>query len=138
MHLSQSEAAQEVQGLMEQWIGQVSPPEQGFGMVSECLMSDVRFPGRGQASRLLLVADLLAAVYCLVCWEGDCQLYVRLEELAQVSFLLARWHMPDHLKTKRSGGLWLQWMAVVVPACWLVLLWSFQLRGGGRRRRRAR
>ena len=129
MHLSQLEAALEVQHLLEQWVGRVSPPEQGAGMVSRCLMSDARFPDKGQACRLLLVADLLASVYCLVCCGGERQLYERLEELAQVSFLLARWHMPDHLQTKRSGGPWLQWMAVVVPACWLVLLWSFQLRG---------
>ena len=48
------------------------------------------------------------------------------------------WHMPDHLKTRRTGSTWLQWVATVVPALWLVLLWTTQLDGGQRRRRRKR
>ena len=65
-------------------------------------------------------------------------LYDSLEELAQVSHFLAKWHMPDHFQTRRTSTTWLQWVAVVVPALWLTLLWAMQLRGGVRRRRRAK
>ena len=68
---------------------------------------------------------------------GD-EMAVRADELAQISHLLARWHMPDHLKTRRSGGVWLQWLATAIPACWLVLLWACQMRSGARRQVRAR
>ena len=84
----------------------------------------------------LLLTDLAATVSHLV--RSGQPLYSSLEELAQVSHLLARWHMPEHLKTRRTSSTWMQWLAVVVPALWLVLLWAMQLRAGTRRRSRAR
>ena len=80
---------------------------------------------------LPLLSDVVATVSHLV--RSGRPLYDSFEELAQVSHLLPRWHMLDHLRTRRSSTTWLQWVAVVVPALWLTLLWAMQLRGGARR-----
>ena len=85
---------------------------------------------------LLLLSDLVATVSHLV--RSGRPLYDSLEELAQVSHLLARWHMLDHLQTRRGSTTWLQWAAVVVPALWLTLLWAMQIRSGARRQGRAK
>ena len=77
---------------------------------------------------LLLSADVVATVSHLA--RSGRPLYDSLEELAQVSHLLARWHMPDHRQTRRGSATWLQRMAAMVPALWLTLLWAMQLRGG--------
>ena len=85
---------------------------------------------------LLLLSDIVATVSHLVRFGRP--LYDSFEELAQVSHLLARWHMIDHLQTRRGSTTWLQWAAVVVPALWLTLLWAMQLRSGTRRQGRAK
>ena len=71
---------------------------------------------------LLLLSDVVATVSHLARFGRP--LYDSLEELAQVSHLLARWHMLDHLRTRRGRTTWLQWAAGVVPALCLTLLWA--------------
>ena len=66
---------------------------------------------------LLLISDVVATVSHLSRFGRS--LYGSFEELAQVSHLLARWHMLDHLRTRRGSATWLQWAAVMVPAFWL-------------------
>ena len=99
-------------------------------------MSELAWQKYCTLPELLLLSDVVATVSHLV--RSGQPLYDSLEELAQVSHLLAKWHMPDHLQTRRGSTTWLQWVAVVVPALWLTLLWAMQLRGGVRRRRRAK
>ncbi len=136
MHLDRRTVQQTVEDLLGGWIGRVAPTQECLRDVSAQVLKGSPLHSQCEVQQLLLVSELTAAVHHLVrTGEGLCE---RLEELAQISFLLARWHMPDHLKTKRLGGAWLQWLATVVPAFWLVALWTMQLRGGERRVRRAR
>ena len=99
-------------------------------------MSELAWQKRCTLPDLLLLSDIAATVSHLV--RSGRPLYDSLEELARVSHLLARWHMPDHIQTRRGSTTWLQWMAVVVPALWLTLLSAMKLRAGVRRHRRAK
>ena len=95
-------------------------------------------PGRGivPCQSCSCSSDVVATVSHLVRFGRP--LYDSFEELAQVSHLLARWHMLDHFRIRRNSATWLQWVAVVAPALWLTLLWAMQLRGGTRRVERAK
>ena len=136
MHQSRAEAQGEVKGLLQAWIGRVRPPQEAMVELPALVLGGPEPPAECDVHELLLVCHLAVSVMHLV--EERENLQQRLEELAQLSLLLARWHMPDHFKTRRTGGTWLRWVATVVPALWLVLLWTAQLDGGQRRRRRAR
>ena len=136
MQQGPAEARRNLERLVRAWVGRVGPPCEVMALVAADLVGEGPLPRGCDLEDLLLTADLASAVLHLVT-SGEA-VSGRMGELAQISHLLARWHMPDHLKTKRCGSCWLQWMAVVVPAYWRLLLWAYQLRGGERRRRRAR
>ena len=112
------------------------PDPQDLASFSRRIVSEPSWQKHCTMPELLLLSDVAATVSHPV--RSGRPLYRSLEELAQVSHLLARWHMPDHLRTRRGSTTWLQWAAVVVPALWLTLLWAMQLRGGTRRQGRAK
>ena len=136
MYLSQAEAGRQTEQLLRAWILRVQPPVEVSAAFASQMLDVSGLQDRCQAQQLLLLSELAAGTLHLL--QVGVELDARVQELAQISHLLARWHMPDHLKTRRSGGDWLQWLATVVPACWLVLLWASQLRSGCRRQVRAR
>ena len=136
MRLSRADAQRDVTGLLQAWVARARPEAQDLASFSDRALSGLDWQRHCSMPQLLLLTDLAATVSHLV--RSGQPLYSSLEELAQVSHLLARWHMPEHLKTRRTSSTWMQWLAVVVPALWLVLLWAMQLRAGTRRRSRAR
>ena len=136
MRLGKSDVQRDVTSLLQAWVVRACPGTQDLAGFSDRVLSGLDWQRHCSMPQLLLLADLAAAVSHLV--RSGQPLYGSLEELAQVSHLLARWHMPEHLKTRRTSNTWLQWLAVVVPALWLVLLWAMQLRAGVRRRSKAR
>ena len=135
MRLSCYEAQEDVTRLLRAWVTKARPEPRGLASFSRAVITGLDWQRHCTLRELLLLSDVAATVAHLVRSGGP--LYGSIDELAQVSHLLARWHMPDHLQTRRGSTTWLQWMAVVVPALWLTLLWAMQLRGGVRRRRRA-
>ena len=93
------------------------PDPQDLACFSRRIVSEPSWQKYCTMPELLLLSDVVATVSHLV--RSGRPLYDSLEELAQVIHLLARWHMPDHLRTRRNSTTWLQWVAVVVPALWL-------------------
>ena len=136
MRLGRSEAQQEITCLLQAWVSRASPGSQDLADFSNRVLAGFSWQRHCAMPQLLLLSDVVATVSHLV--RSGRSLHSDLEELAQISHLLARWHMPDHLQTRRGSNTWLQWLAVLVPSLWLVLLWSMQLRAGTRRARRAR
>ena len=120
MYLSQAEAGRQTEQLLRAWILRVQPPVEVSAAFASQMLDVSGLQDRCQAQQLLLLSELAAGTLHLL--QVGVELDARVQELAQICHLLARWHMPDHLKTRRSGGDWLQWLATVVPACWLVLL----------------
>ena len=136
MRLSCYEVQDEVICLLQAWVVRARPDPQDLARFSRRIVSEQSWQRHCATPELLLLSDIVATVSHLV--RSGRPLYDSLEELAQVSHLLARWHMPDHLRTRRNSTTWLQWVAVVVPALWLTLLWAMQLRGGARREGKAK
>ena len=136
MRLSCYEAQEDVSRLLQAWVTRACPESQDLASFSRRVMSERAWQKHCTLPELLLLSDVVATVSHLV--RSGRPLYGSLEELAQVFHLLAKWHMPGHLQTRRGSTTWLQWMAVVVPALWLTLLWAMQLKAGARRHRRAK
>ena len=130
------EVEEDVSRLLQAWVVRAHPESQDLASFSRRIASEPAWQKHCTKPELLLLSDVVATVSQMV--RSGRPLYDSLEELAQVLHLLARGHMPDHFQTRRGSTTWLQWMAVVVPALWLTLLWAMQLRGGVRRRRRAK
>ena len=124
------EVQEDVSRLLQAWVVRARPDPQDLASFSHRIASEPTWQKHCAMPELLLLSDVVATVSRLV--RSGRPLYDSFEELAQVSHLLARWHMPDHLQTRRGSTIWLQWMAVVVPALWLTLLWAMQLRSGVR------
>ena len=136
MRFSCYEAQEDVSRLLQAWVARACPESQDLTSFSRHVVSELALQKHCTLPELLLLSDVVATVSHLA--RSGRPLYDSFEELAQVSHLLARWHMPDHRQTRRGSTTWLQWMAVVAPALWLTLLWAMQLRGGVQRRRRAK
>ena len=136
MRFSCYEAQEDVGRLLQAWIARACPESQDLASFSRRVVSEPAWQKHCTLPELLLLSDVVTIVSHLV--RSGRPLYDSFEELAQVSHLFARWHMLDHFQTRRGSATWLQWMAVVAPALWLTLLWAMQLRGGVRRRRRAK
>ena len=132
MRLGCYEVQDDVSRLLQAWVVKARPdPPQDLASFSRRIVSEPSWQRRCTMPELLLLSDVVATVSHLVRFGRP--LYDSFEELAQVSHLLDRWHMPGHLWTQRGSTTWLQWVAVVVPALWLTLLWAMQLRSGTRR-----
>ena len=136
MRLSCYGVQDDVSCLLQAWVVKARPDPQDLARFSCRIVSERSWQRHCATPELLLLSDVVATVSHLV--RSGRPLYDSLDELAQVSHLLARWHMPGHLWTRRNSTTWLQWVAVVAPAFWLTLLWAMQLRGGIRRTRRAK
>ena len=136
MRLSCYEVQDDVSRLLQAWVVKARPDPQDLASFSCRIVSEPPWQRHCTMPELLLLSDVVATVSHLV--RSGRPLHDSLEELAQVSQLLARWHMPDHLRTRRGSTTWLQWAAVAVPALWLTLLWAVQLMGGTRRQARAK
>ena len=136
MRLSCYEVQDDVSRLLQAWVVKVRPDPQDLACFSRRIVSEPSWQRHCTMPELLLISDVVATVSHLSRFGRS--LYGSFEELAQVSHLLARWHMLDHLRTRRGSTTWLQWAAVVVPALWLTLLWAMQLRSGTRRQGRAK
>ena len=136
MRLSCYEVQDDVSRLLQSWVARARPAAQDLASFSRRIVSEQSWQRHCATPELFLFSDVAATVSHLV--RSGRPLYDSLQELAQVSHLLAKWHMPDHFRTRRNITTWLQWVAVVVPALWLTLLWAMQLRGGVRRARRAK
>ena len=136
MRFSCFEAQEDVTRLLQAWVARVRPGSQDLAGFSRRVLSELSWQKHCTLPQLLFLSDAAATVSHLV--RSGLPLYDSFEELAQVSHLLANWHMFDHLQIRRGSTTWLQWMAVVAPALWLTLLWAMQLRAGVRRHRRAK
>ena len=136
VRLSCHEAQEDVSRFLQAWVVSARPDPQDLASFSRRIVSEPTWQRHCAMPELLLLSDVVATVSHLVRFGRP--LYDSFEELAQVSHLLARWHMLDHLRTRRNSTTWLQWVAVVVPALWLTLLWAMQLRGGARREGKAK
>ena len=136
MRLSCYEVQDDVSCLLQAWVVKARPDPQDLACFSRRIVSEWSWQRHCTMPELLLLSDVVATVSHLVRFGRP--LDDSLEELAQVSHLLARWHMLDHLRIRRNSTTWLQWVAVVAPAFWLTLLWAMQLRGGARRTGRAK
>ena len=126
----------DVSRLLQAWVVKARPDPQDLACFSRRIVSERSWQGHCAMPELLLLSDVVATISHLV--RSGRPLYDSLEELAQVSHLLARWHMPDHLRTRQNSTTWLQWVAVAVPALWLTLLLAMKLRGGTSRTGRAK
>ena len=110
----------DVSRLLRAWVVRAHPDPQDLASFSRRIVSEQTWQRHCAMPELLLLSDVVATVSHLARFGRP--LYGSFEELAQVSHLLARWHMPDHLQTRRGSITWLQWTAVAVPALWLTLL----------------
>ena len=126
MRLSCYEAQEDVSRLLQAWVARACPESQDLASFSRRVVPELAWQKHCTLPELLLLSDVVATVSRLV--RSGRPLHDSLEELAQVSHPLAKWHMPDHLQNRRGSTSWLQWMAVVVPALWLTLLWAMQLK----------
>ena len=136
MRFSCYEVQDDVSRLFQAWVAKARPDPKDLASISRRIVSEPSWQRHCTMPELLPLSDVVATVSHLV--RSGRPLYDSLEELAQDTHLLARWHMPDHLRTQRGSTTWLQWAAVVVPALWLTLLWAMQLRSGARRQGRAK
>ena len=136
MRLSCYEVQEGVSRILQAWVVRARPDPQDLASFSRRIVSEPTWQRHRAMPELLLLSDVEATVSHLV--RSGRPLYDSLEELAHVSHFFTRWHMPDHPQTRRGSATWLQWMAVVVPALWLTLLWAMQLRSGARRQGRAK
>ena len=136
MRRSCYEVQEDVSRLLQAWVVRARPDPQDFASFSFRIVSEPTWQRHCAMPELLLLSEVVATVSHLVRFGRP--LYDSFGGLAQVSHLLARWHMPGHLQTRRGSTTWLQWTAVVVPALWLTLMWAMQLRSGARRQGRAK
>ena len=136
VRLSCHEAQEDVSRFLQAWVVSARPDPQDLASFSRRIVSEPTWQRHCAMPELLLLSDVVATVSHLVRYGRP--LYDGFEELAQVSHMLARWHMLDHLQTRRGSATWLQWTAVAEPTLWLTLLWAMQLRGGARQQGRAK
>ena len=120
MRISCYGVQEDVSRLLQAWVVKARPDPQDLASFSRRIVLEPTWQRHCAMPELLLLSDTVATVSRLV--RSGRPLYDSLEELAQVSHLLTRWHMPDHLQTQCGSTTWLQWAAVVVPALWLTLL----------------
>ena len=97
MRLSSYEAQEDVSRLLQAWVTRACPESQDLVSFSRRVVSELALQKHCTLPELLLLSDVVATVSHLARFGRP--LYDSLDELAQVSHLLARWHMLDHLQT---------------------------------------
>ena len=110
VRLSCYEVPEDVSRPLQACVVKARPDPQDIASFSRRIVSEPTWQRHCAMPELLLLSDVVATVSHLVRFGRP--LYDSFEELAQVSHLLARWHMPDHLQTRRGSATWLQWTAV--------------------------
>ena len=93
---------EDVSRLLRAWVARAGPESQDLSSFSRRVMSELAWQKHCTLPELLLLSDVATIVSHLA--RSGRPLYDSFEELAQVSHLLARWHMHDHLQTRRGSA----------------------------------